>query len=282
MGRPGEGDWWDGAYNQVSGKKDLGKSVSKSAKKNGGVGWDGGSQDSWMSKGQTNRTYYDKNGQQRDMGSLDPFGEHGNAFRQDPKAAKQQDMLRQAGIGPDQAYHLAHAAGITNVNSKGDIKSIIKAHDAAHVSHSEMEDYVGKNSKKGDGEGDTGPTDDPYSPSEKSEEHLQAEADYGDGDFPEMTSAADSYQSAFDKAVAAGREMDSGDYLRQRSDDKKSWVTNRFMPYLSNKNELGRHEQHHAASNAIDRAVEAGVEPPSLSDPMDIYDKMKEDIEDIG
>ena len=153
----GKNNWWDGAYNQVSGKKDLGKSVSDSAKKNGGVGWDGGSQDSWMAKGQNNRTYTDKNGMTRDMGQLDPFGKHGNRFRQDPKAADQQDMLRQAGISPDQAYHLAHAAGITNVNSKSDIKAIIRAHDDAHVSHSEMESYVGKNSKKDKGDGDSGP-----------------------------------------------------------------------------------------------------------------------------
>ena len=54
------------------------------------------------------------------------------------------------------------------------------------------------------------------------------------------------------------------------------------MPWLDNKNELARYEQQHAASTAIDRAVEAGVEPPQLGDPMDMYDQMKDDIEDIG
>jgi hypothetical protein len=279
MGRPGEGDWWNGAYNQVSGKKDLGKSVSDSAKKNGGVGWDGGSQDSWMAKGQTNRTYYDKNGQQRDMGSLDPFGEHGNAFRQDPKAAKQQDMLRQAGIGPDQAYHLAHAAGITNVNSKSDIKSIIKAHDAAHVSHSEMESYVAKNGKKdkGDGDGDPGPeeTSDPLEQSSRHEELANTPNTY-----PGLTNAQDSYNSAFNQATEAGRDMESGDYLRQRADDKREWVTDKYMPYLQTKNELARHEGNYAAKNAIHEMQD--LEVADYTDPMDWYNKMKDDLEDVG
>ena len=70
--------------------------------------------------------------------------------------------------------------------------------------------------------------------------------------------------------------------MRQTSDDKKGWITNLFMPYVQGKNELGRHEQHHAASNAIDRAAHAGIEPPELGDPMDSYDRFKEDIESIG
>ena len=133
-------------------------------------------------------------------------------------------------------------------------------------------------SKADGGEGDEGPVE----PRQKSEEHIALEGEYGEGAFPELTSATDSYNSAFKNATDAGREMTSGDYIRQRADDKRGWVTNRFMPHLSTKNELARHEQHHAASNAIDRIFAAGVEPPSLSDPMDIYDRMRDDIEDIG
>lgn len=273
----GKNNWWDGAYNQVSGKKDLGKSVSDSAKKNGGVGWDGGSQDSWMAKGQNNRTYTDKNGMTRDMGQLDPFGKHGNRFRQDPKAADQQDMLRQAGISPDQAYHLAHAAGITNVNSKSDIKAIIRAHDDAHVSHSEMESYVGKNSKKDKGDGDSGPEETPE-PIEQSERHQ--ELANTSNNYPGLTSAQDSYDTAFNRTAEAGRDMEAGDYLRQRADDKREWVTDKYMPYLQTKNELSRHESNYASKNAINEMQD--LEIADYSDPMDWYNKMKDDLEDVG
>lgn len=122
----------------------------------------------------------------------------------------------------------------------------------------------------------------PFTPQEKSDEHVAAEADYGDGSFPESNSAADSYNTAFNNATEAGRDMTAGDLMRQTSDDKMDWVTNRFMPYVSGQNKLGRHEQHHAASNAIGRAAHAGMEPPSLSDPMDSYNKYKDDLDSIG
>lgn len=129
-----------------------------------------------------------------------------------------------------------------------------------------------------DGEGDK----EPYQTLEKSPEHIALQDEYGDGAFPELSSAADSYDAAFNRATEAGREMSAGDYLRQRSDDKKRWITNRFMPYMDTKNELARHEQHHAASNAISRAAAAGLKPPELGDPMEMYKRMREDIEDIG
>ena len=137
----------------------------------------------------------------------------------------------------------------------------------------------------GDGGGNGGGEADqePFSPREQSDEHVAAEAAYGDGSFPAMPSAVDSYNATFDNVTAAGRNQPTaGDFLRQQAADKKGWITNRFMPYMSNKNELARHEQHWAASNAIDRAAHAGMKPPELSDPMDSYDKFKEDIEDIG
>ena len=132
----------------------------------------------------------------------------------------------------------------------------------------------------GDGGGEA--DQEPYAPREKSDAHVAAEAAYGDGSFPETNSAADSYNTAFDNATEAGRDMTAGDLMRQTSDDKKDWITNRFMPYVSNKNELGRHDQHHAASNAIDRAAYAGMKPPELGDPMDAYDEFKKDIDNIG
>lgn len=262
-------DWWDGAYNQRTGGYDLGKDVSDSAKKNGGVGWDGGSFDSWSAAGTEKKKVYGKDGQVRYMD-----------MPANPKKAKQQDMLRQAGIDSNEAYHLAHAAGITNVNSKSDIKAIVRAKDQSNTSEAELEAALKGYSKSGKdkGEGD----EEPYAPREKSEEHQAAEEAYGDGAYPETTSATDSYNAAFNAAAEAGQELTAGDYLRQRSDDKKGWITNRFMPWLDNKNELARYEQQHAASTAIDRAVEAGVEAPSLNDPMDMYDQMKDDIEDIG
>lgn len=121
----------------------------------------------------------------------------------------------------------------------------------------------------------------PYEMTEKSDRHKELENEYGEGAFPAMSSAVDSYNTAFDAATAAGRDMSAGDMLRQRADDKKSWITGQFMPYMSTKNELARHESHHAASNAIARAAEAGVKPPELGDPMESYEKFKEDIENI-
>ena len=122
----------------------------------------------------------------------------------------------------------------------------------------------------------------PYEMTEKSDRHKELENEYGEGAFPAMSSAVDSYNTAFDAATAAGRDMSAGDMLRQRADDKKSWITGKFMPYMSTKNELARHESHHAASNAIARAAHAGVEPPVLKNPMEDYDKFREDIENIS
>ena len=122
----------------------------------------------------------------------------------------------------------------------------------------------------------------PYEMTEKSDRHKELENEYGEGAFPAMSSAVDSYNTAFDAATAAGRDMSAGDMLRQRADDKKTWITDKFMKFMGTKNELARHENYHAASNAIDRIFEAGVKAPELSDPMEYYEKFKRDIEDIG
>jgi hypothetical protein len=123
----------------------------------------------------------------------------------------------------------------------------------------------------------------PYEMSEKSDRHQELEDEYGDGKFPSFDgySAVDSYNTAKDNAIAAGREMTAGDLLRTSADAKRGWLTEEFMPYMSTKNELARHESHHAASNAISRAAAAGVAPPDLMDPMEYYEKFKEDIENV-
>jgi hypothetical protein len=135
----------------------------------------------------------------------------------------------------------------------------------------------------GGGDEDPGEADkEPFSPRQKSEQHLQAEANYGDGSFPESNSAVDSYNRAKADAVAAGHDMTAADLARRTSADKMDWITNRFMPYVRDKNELGRHEQQYAASNAIDRAEHAGMEPPSLTSATDLYGEYKDDLDSIG
>ena len=74
--------------------------------------------------------------------------------------------------------------------------------------------------------------------------------------------------------------MEAGDYLRQRADDKREWVTDKYMPYLQTKNELSRHESNYASKNAINEMQD--LEIADYSDPMDWYNKMKDDLEDVG
>lgn len=129
-----------------------------------------------------------------------------------------------------------------------------------------------------DGEGDK----EPYEPIEKSERHQELEDEYGDGAFPALTSAQDSYDKAFNRATEAGREMEGTDYLRQRADDKREWVTDKYMPYLQTKNELARHESHHSAKDAIGELGHMDLNLGEFMDPMEWYKKMKDDIEDVG
>ena len=195
---------------------------------------------------------------------------------------QQHAMLRNAGISLNQAKHLAEGAGLTNVNSKSDIKAIIKAHDDSQVSHKEMENFMGQYSSK---DKDKEEDKEPFVPREKTEDHLAAEeaynSHYNNGSPSASTSAVDSYNAAFDNATALGRDITASDYLMQRADDKKGGV-NRFMGYLSDKNTLARHETQHAASNFIDKIVDIGIKPPELSDPYDLYKKYRSDILKIG
>ena len=124
----------------------------------------------------------------------------------------------------------------------------------------------------------------PFEPVEKSEDHLEAEANYDkhfeNGNPWDTTSAVDSYETAFARAAAGGRELTAGDYLRQRADDKKGGV-GRFTHYLKDSNTLAAHEGNRAAKTAIKRAEYEGLNPPELIDPGDLYDKYKGDIDDI-
>ena len=125
----------------------------------------------------------------------------------------------------------------------------------------------------------------PFEPVGKSDDHKTAEENYdkhfdGDSNPWDTTSAVDSYQSAFDRVTAAGKEMNAGEYLRQRADDKKGGV-NRFTHYLTDHNTLASHEGHRAAMNAIKKAGHVGLEPPALLDPGDLYDRYKDDIDSI-
>ena len=126
--------------------------------------------------------------------------------------------------------------------------------------------------------------EEPFEKIAKSEDHLEAEANYDkhfeNGNPWAATSAVDSYESAFKNATAAGRDMSAGDYLRQRADDKKGGV-NRFIHYLKDSNTLAAHEGHHAAMNAIKKAGHVGLQPPELIDPGDLYDDYKKDIDKI-
>ena len=128
-------------------------------------------------------------------------------------------------------------------------------------------------------------TKEPFEPVGKTDDHKTAEENYDkhfeDGNPWDTTNAVDSYQSAFDRATAAGQDMTAGDYLRQRADDKKGGV-NRFTNYLTDHNTLASHESHRSAMNAIKKAGHVGLEPPALIDPGDLYNKYKGDIDSIG
>lgn len=123
-----------------------------------------------------------------------------------------------------------------------------------------------------------------FEPVGKSEDHQLAEDNYDkhfeDGNPWDTTSATDSYQSAFDRVTNAGKEMTAGDYLRQRADDKKGGV-NRFTHYLTDHNTLAAHESHRASMNAIKKAKHVGLEPPTLTDPGELYGKYKSDIDSV-
>ena len=124
--------WWDGAYNAVTGDYDLGEHMSKTSKKNFkkqgyAIGWDGKSFDQFYDEA-TERTGEPG---MRGSGGLDGWA--------NPGYNNMLTELRRAGIGPDQAFHLAHGAGLTNINSMSDIEQIIAARDKSNTSEPELE-----------------------------------------------------------------------------------------------------------------------------------------------
>ena len=74
--------------------------------------------------------------------------------------------------------------------------------------------------------------------------------------------------------------MTAGDYLRERTDDKKGGV-NRFTDYLTDHNTLASHESNRASQNAINKAEYEELNPPGLLNPSDLYDRYKGDIDSI-
>jgi len=127
---------------------------------------------------------------------------------------------------------------------------------------------------------------DDYTDRPKDEDHLAAEDAYQEnfknGNPWAATSAVDSYQTAFDRATAAGKSMTANDYLMQRADDKKGGV-NRFIGYLGDKNRLANEEQNYASENFMDKAKHLDFQgPPELDDPYDTYSKYKSDIDSIA
>ena len=124
----------------------------------------------------------------------------------------------------------------------------------------------------------------PIEPVETTADHKGAEADYNqtfeDGNPWDTTSAVDSYQSAFDRAVTAGQDLTAGDYLRQRHDDKQGGA-NRFTEFLGAGNTLAAHESNHASMNAINKADYEELNPPGLLNPSDLFDRYKGDIVSI-
>ena len=175
-------------------------------------------------------------------------------------------------------------------------KDLIAAHSRqAHTDEIDHNAEGGNLSSHGDvrgallnlwdgGGADAAETKEPFEPVGKSDDHKAAEENYDkhfeDGNPWDTTGAVDSYQSAFDRVTSAGKEMNAGEYLRQRADDKKGGV-NRFTHYLTDHNTLASHESHRASMNAIKKAKYEGLEPPALVDPGDLYDKYKGDIDSI-
>lgn len=128
-----------------------------------------------------------------------------------------------------------------------------------------------------DGEGDKGP----FEPVGQSDAHKQAEEDYlahyDDGNPLDTPDAMDSYKRRFNTITGEGSGIQ---FALDLSDAKGDWVANRFMPYMQDKVTLAGHEQHQAASNAIQLAGHLGIEPPTLSDPMETGKEWMDYIDD--
>ena len=102
----------------------------------------------------------------------------------------------------------------------------------------------------------------PVEPEETTADHKGAEADYNQSFEP--TTAADSYQSAFDRAVTAGQDLTADEYLSQRPGNKQG-NGNRFTEFLEEGNAPASEE----------------LSPPALLEPSSQNDRYEGDIASI-
>ena len=139
----------------------------------------------------------------------------------------------------------------------------------------------------GDGGGNNNSSNNNNSESEtpqgKSDEHLAAEEEYlsnfTDGNPWAAADPVEAYKRSFNDAKAIGQEWDSGYYMRRLSQDKLEGV-NRFTDYLGDMNKLVAHEQNYAALKAINRIDEMGAEPPSFTDPFDLFERYRDELKE--
>jgi hypothetical protein len=210
-------------------------------------------------------------------GSNDYANDDGAIFINDEYLGHVKDFDRNQSSGKDNddfsSMYQKH-----NLKKHFDGSSFNTIYDVGGAMQNRWGDRVAKSKDDDDGEGDK----EPFEPLEKSDRHLELEEAYGDGAYPSLSKAQDSYDAAFNRATEAGREMNSGDYLRQRADDKREWVTDKYMPYLQTKNELSRHEGNYSAKNAIAEIGAMDINLPEYTDPMEWYNAMKDDLEDVG
>ena len=102
----------------------------------------------------------------------------------------------------------------------------------------------------------------PVEQEETTADHKGAEADYSQSFEP--TTAAESYQSAFDRAVTAGKDITADEYLNQRPENKQG-NGNRFTEFLDEGNAPASEE----------------LGPPALLEPSNQNDRYEGDIDSI-
>ena len=135
----------------------------------------------------------------------------------------------------------------------------------------------------GDGNNNNNNNDNDETPLGKSDEHVAAEEEYlsnfTDGNPWAAADPVEAYKRSFNDAKAIGQEWDSGYYMRRLSQDKLEGV-NRFTDYLGDMNKLVAHEQNYAALKAINRIDEMGAEPPSFTDPFDLFERYRDELKE--
>ena len=96
------------------------------------------------------------------------------------------------------------------------------------------------------------------------------------------TSATDLYNESFSDTANNGRGLhsDAVQFMFGRADQKKAGV-NRFIDFLGDANKLTAAQQHASSMSAIENIAAMGVKPVDFTDPMDLYNNYKDDIDDI-